>query len=99
MQQHDEDEEHTAHTNRRKRARVFGINFEIPVTWLIGIIFFGLIQFGVFFAQFKELTESVSKIELSTNAVATVVQAVAIHNAIQDTELREHERRLGRLEH
>lgn len=84
--------------NRRKRARLFGINFEIPLTWLLGVLFFGLVQFGIFFHQFSEVKDNIIEIQKTIKLIGDGVRDVVEKNALQDAAIREHERRIEKVE-
>lgn len=94
----EQEEKDLEHRNRRRRARLLGVNFEVPLTWLVAVIVLGLMQFGVFWQQFKDFGERLLSVQTDIRGVANAVSMTNQTNAVQDIQLQEMSRRLERLE-
>jgi hypothetical protein len=91
-------------TNRRK-DRFFGFPLDISVKWLVIIVVMGLIQFGVFWEQFRALNDNVVDMKNALSSGATTAQTLIIKDALQDakdishdTEIMELKRRTRKLQ-
>ena len=81
------------HITERRRHRLFGISFSIPLPWILTIIVIGLVQFGIFFERFQTFAkkiEEVIAITADTNRQLTIVNE---HDKEQDRRLESIERR------
>lgn len=84
----------TDHPNRRKN-RLFGMELDISVKWLLAIIVGGLIQFGVFWEQFRTLNNSVQEMRSDLHNSSVTAQTLIIKDATQDADIAEIKRRLN----
>lgn len=77
----------------RRRHKLFGVSFSIPLPWLVTIIVVGLVQMGVMYNQFVGMSDSIKEIKslVLDNATKLVVQTQIDHE--QDRRLEGLERR------
>ena len=80
--------------NRRKN-RILGFEFDISIKWLIGIIILGLVQFGVFWEQFRQVGGDISDVKQAVKEIINVARIVENKDVQQDTRIYELERRLN----
>lgn len=79
----------------RRQNHLFGWSFDLSLKWLVAIIVMGLVQFGVFWEQFKTLNNQVAELNKSFSAATINTQILVIHDATQDAEIAEIKRRLN----
>lgn len=84
--------------NRRRHTRVFGVNFEVPLTWLVTMLVLGIAQFGIFWQRFNDFGDRLAEVQSEVRVIAAAVSVTSQQNAVQDIRLQEYSRRLERLE-
>lgn len=81
----------------RRQNHLFGWSFDLSLKWLIMIIVMGLVQFGVFWEQFRTLNKEVAELNRSFSAATVNTQILIIHDATQDAEIAELKRRMNEV--
>jgi hypothetical protein len=74
------------------------MEMDLSVKWLATIIIMGLVQFGVFWEQFRQVGADISEIKAAMREGLLSVQAANIKDAQQDARLYELERRMSSRE-
>jgi hypothetical protein len=81
-----------AEQHNRRKNHLFGMEFDISVKWLLIIIVMGLVQFGVFWEQFRQVGNDIADIKTALQEGVTTGHALFIKDAQQDGRIVEIEK-------
>ena len=81
-------------TDQRKN-HLFGFTFDVSVKWLIVIIVMGLVQFGVFWEQFRQVGSDIAEIKTALKDGVNMTHTLLLNDVQQDSRITEIERRLN----
>lgn len=76
----------------RRKGHFFGMSFRIPLPWLLSILVMGLVQLGIFYQEFQNLSVVLKEVQV-------LLKETSIVSITQQQRLLEHDRRLDDHEH